>query len=263
MYLRHRGHLSRAGLRPKFPGEFITTTPSIFFHPCGPLCVPTVDIRPRSDATESKLNSCEVAGRKGALPTRNETSNPKPDTSDFSFLTHSNRAPRRTICETTINVTLPRSFRLSRSIQTPLRIHFFQPPCSRTYKCLCGFKIKPNDGRKGALPLRNETLRAVSSPLSLFLRYLSNYRSIPFLLTAPAWLVSSTSFFFLAPASLILTPEIQLLTKWTRHFCTDSNTLAFSRFRIIPVHVTLGAHHWSIIEKMPSHLVVKICSGLW
>ncbi len=38
--------------------------------------------------------------------------------------------------------------------------------------------------------------RAFSSPLSPSLRYLSNHRSIPFLSTAPVWLVSSTSFFF-------------------------------------------------------------------
>ncbi len=39
--------------------------------------------------------------------------------------------------------------------------------------------------------------RAFSSPLSPSLRFLSNHRSVPFLSTAPAWLVSSTSLFFL------------------------------------------------------------------
>ncbi len=92
-------------------------------------------IRPRSDATESKLNSFEAAGRKGALATRNETSNPESDTSDSSFLTHSNRAPH----------------------PTPLRIHFFHPPCSQTYICPCGIKIKPIDGQKGAQLRRNDT----------------------------------------------------------------------------------------------------------
>jgi hypothetical protein len=73
---------------------------------------------------------------------------------------HFNRAPRRTISETTMNRTLPVLF-----VSLVLSKHLFEFKSfthhvifSRTHKYPCGMKIKPNDGRKGASPRRNELL---------------------------------------------------------------------------------------------------------